>query len=83
MVTHDTALKSYAHRVLHMVDGKVARVEEIAQKTRQDMDEALDKRVKQIRGEYSGEVPVAAQPSTEFREAHNYASFLRDDEEDD
>lgn len=29
MVTHDVALKSYAHRVLHMVDGKIAREERI------------------------------------------------------
>ena len=49
MVTHDTALKSYAHRVVHMVDGKVARLESIDEKLRQEMDDKLKLKVQQVR----------------------------------
>jgi putative ABC transport system ATP-binding protein len=42
MVTHDVALKNYAHRVLHMVDGKVARIEDIPGFVRESAMEALD-----------------------------------------
>ena len=124
MVTHDTALKSYAHRVVHMVDGKVARLESIDEKLRQEMDDKLKLKVQQvrrtactharaelprphccwrsalcasaltarlaclsdplqIRGEWSGEIPAAAEPTTEFREAEDYESFLRADDDED
>lgn len=48
MVTHDTALKHYAHRVVHMVDGKVARIETIDPKVRQEMDDNLKIKVQQV-----------------------------------
>ena len=83
MVTHDTQLKNYSNRVVHMVDGKVARLEQISQQTRDSMDHALDIRVKQIRGEYAREVAVAHQPTTEYRDSTHYrGGFLRPEEED-
>ena len=39
MVTHDVALKAFAHRVIRMVDGKISRIEETPDFVRQD---ALD-----------------------------------------
>jgi len=39
MVTHDVALKSYAHRVIRMVDGKIWRIESTPDFVRRD---ALD-----------------------------------------
>jgi ABC-type lipoprotein export system ATPase subunit len=39
MVTHDVGLKAYAHRVVHVLDGKIARVEEVPSFVR---DNALD-----------------------------------------
>lgn len=39
MVTHDVALKSYAHRVIRMVDGKISRIESTPDFVRRD---ALD-----------------------------------------
>lgn len=39
MVTHDVALKAFAHRVIRMVDGKISRIEETPEFVRQD---ALD-----------------------------------------
>jgi len=79
MVTHDTLLKNYAHKVVHMVDGKVSRLEEIHPQVRQEMDEQLASKVKQIRGEWSGEIPAPQEPTTEYREIHDYESFLRED----
>lgn len=81
MVTHDTALKAYAHRVVHMVDGKVARIEVIPTETRDEMDANLAQKVALIRGEHSGAIPIAPQATTEYREASDYESFLRDDED--
>jgi putative ABC transport system ATP-binding protein len=43
MVTHDQDLKRYAHRVVHMMDGKVLRIEAIPETTRADSDRALQK----------------------------------------
>jgi putative ABC transport system ATP-binding protein len=43
MVTHDRAMKAYAHRVLHMLDGKIFRIESIPQSVRDAADaEVLD-----------------------------------------
>jgi putative ABC transport system ATP-binding protein len=36
MVTHDRALKAFAHRVVHMVDGKISHIEEVPTRTRQE-----------------------------------------------
>lgn len=48
MVTHDQGLKNYAHRVIHMMDGKVWRVEPIPEQTRKEMDEALIRRTQEL-----------------------------------
>lgn len=45
MVTHDQQLKYYAHRVVHMMDGKVLRIETIPDTVRHDMDVALVKKM--------------------------------------
>jgi len=45
MVTHDQALKHYAHRVIHMVDGKILKIEHISQGVRDDMDRELAKTI--------------------------------------
>jgi len=41
MVTHDQALSSFAHRVVHMVDGKIFKVESITNEVRNAADLAL------------------------------------------
>ena len=51
MVTHDQSLKHYAHRVVHMVDGKVLRVEHIDEGERQRADSELQQRVDAIQGD--------------------------------
>jgi len=83
MVTHDTQLKHYAHRVLHMSDGKLARVETIAQEKRKDMEDALERKVAEIRGDTRAEATQPQRkPPTEHRQPTDYPDFLASDEED-
>ena len=51
MVTHDQSLKHYAHRVVHMVDGKVLRIETIDEAERLRADTELQQRVADIQGD--------------------------------
>jgi len=41
MVTHEVALKAHAHRVVHMLDGRVLRLEEVPEGTRRAADRAV------------------------------------------
>lgn len=41
MVTHDVSLKFLAHRVVHMMDGKIHRIERISPKERSEAIEAI------------------------------------------
>lgn len=45
MVTHDTQLKYFASRVVHMIDGKIQRVESIAASVRANAYAELSKKV--------------------------------------
>jgi len=45
MVTHDVALKSFANRVVRMADGKIAKIEDIDPKIRNDHIKTLSDRV--------------------------------------
>lgn len=47
MVTHDTGLKAYAHRVIHMLDGKIHRIEENDKSERDAADAELDNLIAQ------------------------------------
>eukprot|EP00455_Lapot_gusevi_P049454 TRINITY_DN7015_c0_g1_i5.p1 TRINITY_DN7015_c0_g1~~TRINITY_DN7015_c0_g1_i5.p1 ORF type:complete len:309 (-),score=31.06 TRINITY_DN7015_c0_g1_i5:68-994(-) len=47
MVTHDTNMKHYAHRVVHMLDGKVQRIEVTSQRIRTESLDALHQKVSQ------------------------------------
>ena len=51
MVTHDQSLKHYAHRVVHMVDGKVLRIEIIDEAERLRADSELQRKVAEIEGQ--------------------------------
>ena len=51
MVTHDQSLKHFAHRVVHMVDGKVLRVESIDEAERLRADSELQQKVEEIQGD--------------------------------
>jgi len=41
MVTHDQSLKSYSHRVVHMMDGKVLRIETVKKSVRDEAERSL------------------------------------------
>jgi len=45
MVTHDVSLKSFANRVVRMADGKIAKIEDIDPKIRNDHIKTLSDRV--------------------------------------
>lgn len=44
MVTHDQGLKYFAHRVVRMADGKVARIDTIAPEARAKVVNELEER---------------------------------------
>jgi ABC-type methionine transport system ATPase subunit len=69
MVTHDTAMKKYAHRVLHMLDGKIHRVEAIPQADRHAKDAEL---VQCLIDDVS---PTAVDNSPEYREELREPSY--------
>jgi len=48
MVTHDVALKTFAHRVVRMADGKVHKIQEVPHEARREVIEQLDARVQAI-----------------------------------
>jgi ABC-type lipoprotein export system ATPase subunit len=41
LVTHEVGLKNHAHRVVHMLDGKILRVEEISPEVRKEADRGV------------------------------------------
>ncbi|ETO01528.1 ABC transporter family protein, partial [Reticulomyxa filosa] len=47
-VTHDVALKYFAHRVIHMLDGKIARIEQIPAEKREQAERDLKKSLHQV-----------------------------------
>lgn len=48
MVTHDVGLKYFAHRVVRMSDGKVARIDQISHNARSKIISELEERVEAI-----------------------------------
>ncbi len=49
MVTHDVYLKNFCHRVVYMRDGKVARIEKVSQRRRENAVAELEKKMVKIR----------------------------------
>ena len=56
MVTHDVGLKFFAHRVVRMNDGKVARIDTIPQNARTKIISELEERVDAIQAGSDGNV---------------------------
>jgi len=70
LVTHDVSLKKFAHRVVHMLDGKISRIEEIPQETRDEAEAKLKEALN------SPEVQTEGfQQDTEVREPRSHYSF--------
>jgi len=46
MVTHDSALASFAHRVIHMVDGKIFMIQQVSSAERAEAENDLHKLLK-------------------------------------
>ena len=59
MVTHDQGLKYFAHRVVRMNDGKVARIDTIAPNSRSKIISELEDRVEKIHaGTEAGQLTI-------------------------
>jgi ABC-type methionine transport system ATPase subunit len=90
MVTHDQSLKHFAHRVVHMVDGKVLRIEVIDEGERGKADAELQRRVEDIQGddrrkrEERGEEEGGGERKevTELRDTATYYQYIRQQEAD-
>jgi putative ABC transport system ATP-binding protein len=48
MVTHDVGLKNFAHRVVHMTDGKIHKVAPVEKEARDEIVGQLEDRIEQI-----------------------------------
>ncbi len=55
MVTHDVGLKTFAHRVVKMADGKVNNIKTIPAAAREEIISNLNKRVERIHAGTSGD----------------------------
>ena len=55
MVTHDVGLKTFAHRVVKMADGKVNKIVTIPAASRQEIISNLNKRVEAIHAGHNAE----------------------------
>jgi len=47
MVTHDQDLRNFAHRVVHVMDGKILRIEIVPEEVRQKKDAELRQKIKE------------------------------------
>lgn len=72
MVTHDRNLKHFAHRVVHMMDGKILRIESISEAARTTADETLLSGV-----QHADRTARKLDPSTEYREEAFYGCAKR------
>ena len=90
MVTHDTSMKLFAHRCVHMLDGKIHRIEAIDGVARAESSVALTQRVaeheasRSVTGSLSAAPPsvhlaggAAPPPLSETRDPGAYYPFHR------
>lgn len=69
MVTHDQGMRGFASRVVHMVDGKILRIEEVSEEARQNSEDELNHNLSQDIG---GAQQKAAKIETETRDSSFY-----------
>ena len=75
MVTHDQSLKHYAHRVVHMVDGKVLRIEVVPHADRAKADAELEQKVRDIQGDRQAKEDDPERKIEEVSELRDPATF--------
>ena len=76
MVTHDQSLKHYAHRVVHMVDGKVLRIETIDEGERLRADSELQRKVESIHDDRHQQEQEQQQQAAEVEAGRANGSIL-------
>jgi len=67
-VTHDVSLKYFAHRVVHMLDGKIAKIETISEQKRLQTETDLRNSLKQ-------HMDTTVEEHTEMREPGKFYSY--------
>jgi len=72
MVTHDVSLKYLSNRVVHMLDGKISRIEEISEAQRRDAEENLNRTLSSGKDK-----SPFAEEEFEIRDPHKHYSFHR------
>lgn len=83
MVTHDQDLREYAHRVVHVMDGKIMRIEEISAEVRAAKDAALANQIEDDR-KLQQDILYQRGGVTELRDSSvYYRHLLFNDEEDE
>ena len=80
MVTHDVYLKNFAHRVIYMRDGKIAREERISHEKRQAAlaqlrDEIIELNAKALGGSKTISTSSTTLDVTEIRQPQDYATY--------
>lgn len=76
MVTHDTDLVDFAHRVVNVVDGKILKINEVPEETRKRKEAALALQIIQDR-EDRRQIVEQSQGITEVRDAAVYYRQLQ------
>jgi len=76
MVTHDTELRLYADRIVHMMDGKILRIEDNPKAIRDAKDRELLKLIEEDKKE-KDEMIQQANGVTELRKAAGFYKILR------
>jgi putative ABC transport system ATP-binding protein len=66
MVTHDVALKNFAHRVIRMLDGKIQRIEEVSPDLRISAIDNLKSSLAQYSEEVNTKLGAGGQVTNEF-----------------
>jgi ABC-type sulfate/molybdate transport systems ATPase subunit len=75
MVTHDDSLKNCAHRIVHMLDGRIHRIKTVSPQDRSDQILRLRTATRTLRTGLSLDAPVSASPnqrSTTIRKPADY-----------
>ncbi len=73
MVTHDRQMRGYAHRVLHMLDGKIYKLENIPKSVRAEADAALQAELNMAEGTRAKQENSMLQ--TEYRDMGFYSTY--------
>lgn len=74
MVTHDQNLRGFANRIVHMMDGKILRIEEVSKEVRRGQEQEL---IRQLNEDISSVRPAGPVEVERETRSPNHYKFLR------